>query len=50
VQNVLGTALWSFVIPPMPGATFFLQAVPFDPAANPLNLTFSNGGRAVVGL
>jgi hypothetical protein len=50
LQNVLGTALWSFVIPPMPGATFFLQAVPFDPAANPLNLTFSNGGRAVVGL
>jgi hypothetical protein len=50
VQNVLGTALWSFVIPPVPGAQFFLQTVPFDPAANPLNLTFSNGGRAVVGL
>jgi hypothetical protein len=50
VQNVLGTALWSFVIPPVPGAQFFLQTVPFDPAVNPLNLTFSNGGRAVVGL
>jgi hypothetical protein len=50
LQNVLGTATWSFVIPPVPGATFYLQTVPFDPVANPLGLTFSNGGRAVVGL
>jgi len=50
MQNVLGTATWSFVIPPIPGATFFLQALPFDPVANPLGLTLSNGGRAVVGL
>lgn len=50
LQNVLGTATWSFVIPPVPGATFYLQTVPFDGVANPLGLTFSNGGRAVVGL
>lgn len=50
LQNVLGTATWSFVIPPVPGATFYLQTVPFDAVANPLGLTFSNGGRAVVGL
>ena len=50
IQNVLGTATWSFTIPPVPGAVFFMQAVPFDATANGLGLTFSNGGRAVVGL
>ena len=50
LQNVLGTATWSFTIPPVPGAVFYMQAVPFDATANGLGLTFSNGGRAVVGL
>lgn len=45
-----GAASWSFPIPPAPGARFFVQAVAFDPVANPLGLSFSNGGRAVVGL
>ncbi len=50
IQNILGTATWSFTIPPVPGAVFYMQAVPFDATANGLGLTFSNGGRAVVGL
>jgi hypothetical protein len=32
------------------GATFHLQTLPFDPTANGLGLTASNGGRVVIGL
>lgn len=50
LQTVLGTATWNFVIPPVPGANFFLQAVPLDLTANALGMSFSNAGRGVVGL
>lgn len=50
VQNVFGNATWSIAIPPVLGATFYVQTLPFDPAANASGLTFSNGARAVVGL
>ena len=50
MSSVLGSGAWSFVVPPVPGATFFNQAFPFDPSANPLGLTTSNGGRGVIGL
>ncbi len=49
LTNVLGAATWSFAIPPVPGAVFYAQALPFDPAANPLGLTVSNAARGVVG-
>jgi hypothetical protein len=48
--NVLGNATWSFVVPPLLGATFYAQTAPFDLGANGLALTFSNGGRVVIGL
>ena len=48
--NVLGTALWSAILPAaIGGATIFHQAVIFDATANPVGLTLSNGGRAQVG-
>ncbi|MFN9275836.1 MAG: hypothetical protein ACK6D2_08895, partial [Planctomycetota bacterium] len=50
VGNVLGNATWSIAIPPLLGATFYVQTAPFDLAANGLALTFSNGARVVVGL
>jgi hypothetical protein len=49
-QNILGAATWSIAIPPVLGATFHLQTLPFDPTANGLGLTASNGGRVVIGL
>lgn len=50
LTNVLGTATWSIGIPVIPGGRFFNQVIPFDPTANPLGLTTSNGGHAVLGL
>lgn len=48
--NLFGTALWTATLPTgIGGATIFNQAVVFDPGANPLGLTLSNGGRALVG-
>lgn len=48
--NVFGTALWTATLPAgLAGATVFNQAVIFDPPANGLGLTLSNGGRALVG-
>ena len=49
VQNVFGNATWSIAIPPVLGATFYVQTLPFDPAVNALGLSASNGGRVVVG-
>ncbi len=50
VTNVLGSAVWSFPVPPFPGATFFNQALVLDPSANALGLTTSNGGRGLIGI
>jgi hypothetical protein len=50
VANVLGIAQWNLTVPPIPGGGFFVQAVAFDPPANALGLTTSNGGHAVLGL
>jgi hypothetical protein len=50
VQNVFGNATWSIAIPPVLGATFYVQTLPFDPAVNALGLTASNGARVVIGL
>ncbi len=48
--NVLGTAVWTFQIPPgVGGATFYNQAVVFDPLANQAGLTVSNAAEATVG-
>lgn len=48
--NVFGTALWTATLPAgLAGATVFNQAVIFDPPANALGITLSNGGRALVG-
>ena len=49
VPNVLGTGLWNFAIPYLPGQVFYNQAIIFDPAANSLGLTVSNVGEAVIG-
>lgn len=49
LTSVLGVAQWSFLIPPLPGVVFFNQAFPLEPV-NPLGLTASNAGRAVIGL
>jgi hypothetical protein len=49
VTNVLGVGLWQFPVPNLPGAVFYNQAIVFDPQANMLGLTFSNGGRGVIG-
>lgn len=48
--NVLGSATWSWSIPPFPGASFYTQVLPLDPGVNALGLTVSNGGHGVVGL
>jgi hypothetical protein len=49
VPNVLGTGLWNYSIPYLPGQVFYNQAIIFDPAANSLGLTVSNVGEAVIG-
>lgn len=48
--NVLGSATWSFTVPPVPGASFYVQVFPLDPGANALGVTASNGARGVIGL
>jgi hypothetical protein len=50
VSNVLGSAVWSFTVPPFPGGTFFNQAIALDASANALGLTTSNGGRGIIGM
>lgn len=50
LANVLGTAIWSFPVPPVPGASFYTQVLPFDPGVNGLGLTASNAGHALIGL
>ena len=48
--NVLGTAVWTFQIPPSAGgATFYNQAVVFDPLANAAGITVSNAAEATIG-
>ena len=47
--NVLGTGLWTYSVPYLPGQVFYNQAIIFDPAANSLGLTVSNVGEAVIG-
>jgi hypothetical protein len=49
LTNVLGSALWQWTIPSAPGVSFYNQAFVFDPAANPLGLTVSNGGHGTIG-
>ena len=48
--NVLGSATWSWTVPPIAGASFFLQVLPLDPGQNALGLTVSNACRGVIGL
>jgi len=53
VTNVAGTATLTLAIPNVPGLaglTFYNQAFVADPAANPLGVTVSNGGAAMVGV
>lgn len=50
LPNVLGSAVWSFQVPPLPGVRFYNQILPQDPFANPLGLTTSNAARGVIGL
>ena len=47
--NVLGVGTWTFNVPNQPGVTFFQQAFAFDPLANSLGLTVTNGGQGTVG-
>jgi hypothetical protein len=47
--NILGVGTWSFTVPNQPGIQFFQQAFAFDPAANSLALTVTNGGQGTVG-
>ena len=47
--NVLGTGLWTYNVPYLPGQTFYNQAIIFDPTANSLGLTVSNVGEATIG-
>ncbi|HEX5054579.1 MAG TPA: hypothetical protein VFZ65_22575 [Planctomycetota bacterium] len=49
LTNVLGTAFWQWQVPPVPGATFYNQAIVFDPTANALGLTLSNGAAGTIG-
>lgn len=49
LTNVLGTAVWQWQVPNFPGITFYNQAFAFDPAANALGLTVSNGGQGTIG-
>lgn len=48
--NVLGTATWSFPVPPLAGLPFYTQVLPLDPSANLLGFSASNGGVGVIGL
>ena len=50
LTNVLGAATWSFLVPPVPGASFYAQVMPLDPGQNALGLTASNAGHGVIGL
>ncbi|MEQ1634828.1 MAG: kelch repeat-containing protein, partial [Planctomycetota bacterium] len=50
LTNVLGSAVWSLQIPHLPGASFYLQAVPFELSANALGVALSNGGHGLLGL
>lgn len=50
LANPAGVANWSLVVPPVAGATFFLQVAVFDAAANGLGIGFSNAGRGRIGL
>lgn len=50
LTNVLGAATWSFLVPPVPGASFYMQVMPLDPGQNALGLTASNGGHGIIGL
>jgi hypothetical protein len=47
--NILGVGTWTFTVPNQPGVVFYQQAFAFDPAANSLGLTVTNGGRGTVG-
>ncbi|MCB9884787.1 MAG: hypothetical protein H6838_04805 [Planctomycetes bacterium] len=49
LTNVLGSALWSWNVPNVPGVSFYNQAFGFDPAANALGLSASNAGRGTIG-
>ena len=49
LTNVLGSSLWQWTIPNAPGVSFYNQAFAFDPAANALGLTVSNGGQGTIG-
>ena len=49
IPNVLGTGLWQWNVPNVPGASFYTQAFAFDAAANPLGITSSNGATGVIG-
>lgn len=50
LTNVLGSAVWSLQMPHLPGASFYLQAVPFETSANSLGVALSNGGHGLLGL
>ena len=50
LNNVLGSAAWSIDLPYLPGASFYVQAVPFEPSANALGVALSNGGHGLLGL
>ena len=50
VSNVLGSAAWTINLPNLPGASFYLQAVPFEASANSLGVALSNGGHGLLGL
>jgi hypothetical protein len=49
LTSVLGSAVWQFAVPNVLGVSFYNQAFAFDPAANPLGLTTSNGGMSTIG-
>ena len=49
LTNVLGSAVWQFTVPNLLGVSFYNQAFAFDPPANALGLTVSNGGHATIG-
>lgn len=50
LTNVLGSAVWSLQMPHLPGASFYLQAAPFELSANALGVALSNGGHGQLGL
>ncbi len=50
VVNILGSASWNWTVPPIPGASFFVQVLPIDPGVNALALTASNACHGVIGL